>query len=340
MALSPTLLQDAIVLVNGGSFGDFEKRHDQYGALQAFDSNKDQLLSATQIANLKKSVVQAEKVPVLNRYSPSIITDPTCTITGGRPTSAFATLTYAFKGFEIYVIPEQNEANYITEAEDVAAQLAGGWRGVFESLDTAGVTALESNKSTDLATSYLKNVTTNAGSYDYAGAPEELFLNVPALMQINSINGPYEDIANTESMATMARIDAFGANNYYDVSGAIKRNGNFRHHLTNRVTPANGSRELHYIAPTGSLGVYNWVDFSARKGYTAGAKKWSTMQDPMFGFDWRVYSIEDCVDDSGVSGNASVYGYKAQIGAWFAFLTQYHSSTASPIIKIARQDPA
>ena len=340
MALTPTLLQDAIVLINGGSFGDFEKRHDDYGALQAFGNNAEQLLSKSQIENMKKSVVQTTKVPVVNRYSPSVITDPTCSITGGRPTSAFASLTYAFVGFEIQVIPEQNEANYVTEAEDIAAQMAGGWRGLFENLDTKAVTALETNKSTSLVTSSLKNVTTNAGNYDYAGDPLELFLNVPALMKINSINGPYEDIANTEAMATMARIDAFGVNNYYDAKGAIARNGSFRHYMTNRITAGDGNREAHYITPAGSIGVYNWVDYSAKQGFQAGNKKWDTMQDPMFGFDWRVYSVSDCVDDNAVSGNASAYGYKAQIGAWFAFLTQYHSSTASPIIKIARQDPA
>ena len=341
MALTPTLLQDAVILIEDGkSYNDFEKRHDQYGAMQAFDANANMMLSKTQVENMKKSVVQVEKIPVFNRYSPAIITDASCAITGGRPTTAFAQLNWAYVGFEVTIIPSQNEANYKTEAEDLAWQMMGGWRGIFENLDTKSLTALETNKSTSLVQSTLKNVITNASDYTYSGDEKEMFLQVPSLMQINSINGAYEDVANTESQATRALIDAFGADNYYDVNGAIKRNGNFRHYLTNRLTVPDGSREAHYIFPMGSVGMYNWITNDARVGRTAGNKKWDSIKDPMFGFDWELYSIEDCVDDTAVSGNKRAYGYKAQFGAYFSFLTQYRSGNESPIIKMLRNDQA
>lgn len=340
MALTPTLLQDAIVMIEGKTFGDFEKRHDEYGVLQAFDANAGQLLSPTQVQNMKKSVVQLEKVPVLNRYSPSIITDRSCNITGGRPTSAFVSLSYALVGFEITVIPSQNEANYITEAEDVAAQLIGGWRGIYENLDTKGLTSLETNKNTALVTSTMKNIATEAGDYLYTGDEKEMFLKVPSLMKINSINGSYEDIANTEADATLALINAFGVDNYYDVDGAIARHGSFRHYLSNRVTVAADTRETHYIAPSGSLGIYNWIENDFRVGRKAGPTQWMNMKDPTFGYDWGVLQVESCNDDSANSGNKTAYGYKAQIGAYFAFLTQYSSTAASPIVRINRADGA
>lgn len=341
MAITPTLLQDAIVLLqNDDAFNDFEKRHDEYGALQAFDQNKNKLLSPSQVAALKKSIVQVEKIPVFNRYSPSLITAPSCSITGGRPTTAFATLNYAYVGFEVTIIPSENQANYKTEAEDLAWQLAGGWRGIFENLDTKGVTALETNKSTSLVTSTIRNITTNASDYTYAGDPKEMFMDVPSLMAINSISGPYEDVANTEAMSTRVRIDAFGANNYYDAKGAIQRAGSFRHYLSNRIAVPDGSREAHYVFPTGAVGVYNWIHPDNRLGRQAGAKEWDSMKDPMFGYDWEVYSIKDCVDNTGVSGNPRAYGQTMQIGAYFAFLTQYASGNAKPIIKMLRNDEA
>lgn len=340
MALTNTLLQDAVIMVEDGKFGDFEKRYSQTGALEAAKQNADGMLSTQQVTNMKKAVNRVEKVAVLNRYTPSIITDPSCSITGGRPTSAYASISWAFKGFEIIVIPEENEANYISEAEDVADQMAAGWRTIFESLDTNVVTALESNKSTDLVTSNQKDITTNSGDYTFTGEPTDLLLSVPALMELNSLRGPMENVASIESMAVMAKIEALGANNYRDVKGAIQRTGQYRHFLTSRVTVPEDAREAHYFMPQNTLGIYNWVDHSSRSKYQAGNKKWDTMKDPMFGFDWSVFSVEDCMDNTSLSGNRRVYGYKAQIGAWFAILTAYRSGNASPIVKVIRIDQA
>lgn len=339
MALTATLLQDAIVEVGAGKFGDFEKRLSNYGNLQAFEANAPMLLPESSVETLKKSVVQTEKVAVLNKFTSTLITTPSCTITGTRPTSAFLNLTWVFKGFEVFAIPSQNEGNYISEVEDVAMQMRMGWKTVFGSLDTAGATTLETQKSTSLQPSNQRFITTEAGDYIFSGDQKELFLSVPGLMMLNDIEGPYEDITNTEAQSSFARVDAFGQNNYYDLKGAIKRNGEFRHYFSNRIDPT-PNRELHYLCPEGSIGLYNWVDFDARTGRIAGNKEWGTLKDPMFGFDWAVYSTKDCYDDTSLMGNARVYSEKIQIGAWFAFATEYSSDTTSPIIKVFTQDPA
>lgn len=338
MALTATLLQDAIVEVGAGKFGDFEKRLSNYGALQAFKENAPKLLRESQVQDIKKSVVQTEKVAALNKFTSTLIETPTCSITGTRPTSAFVTLTWAFKGFEIFDVPSQNEGNYIKRVEDLAMQFAMGWKTVFGGLDTSAVTKLETAKSTSLTASKQRYITNEAGDYLYAGNPDELLLRVPGLMQINDIQGPYEDVTNSEASSTLARINAFGVDNYYDLEGAIKRNGDFKHYLTNRVDP-DTSRELHYFFPEGAVGIYNWVDFDAREGRIAGNKEWGMLKDPMFGFDWAVYSVKDCYDDTSLMTNARVYSEKHQVGAWFCYVTEYSSDTTSPIVKVITQDP-
>lgn len=338
MALTPTILQDAIVMVGDGKFGSFENRLSEYGALRAFQDNAPRLLPDSAIVNMKKSVRQTSKVPVLNKYGATVITAPSCNVTGATQTSAFKSLVWAFVGFETKIIPSDYEDNYINATEGFAQQLAMGWKAIFANLDTKAVTALETNKSTGLITSASENIETEAGNYAYAGVPEELFLKVPGLMSINDLNGPFNDIASSESQSTLKKIDAFGAANYYDLKG-VSRMGDYKHFLTNRVDPG-AEREVHYLCPDGAIGVYNWIDSDSRNNRVAGNKSWNHFQDPMFGFDWSYFKIQDCADASATNGNARVYSEVGQVGAWFAFVTEYSSDTTSPIIKLVRRDQA
>ncbi len=340
MALTATILQDAIVEVGSGKFGSFEKRLSNYGALEAFQDNAPKLLLPSAVEDIKKSIVQPVKAIALNKYTATVISAPSCAPTGVRPTSAFKTLTWAFLGFETQIIPSQNEGNYVKMTEDLAHQLRMGWKGIFASLDTTAVSTLETNKNAVAATSSIADITTSAAGYDYTGDAKEFYLNAPGLMLINDMEGPYADVANSESLSTQLRIQSYGVNNSQNLDGVMRgKTGPWDHYLTNRVAPGLNN-EVHYMFPEGSVGVYNWVDPDSRAGRIAGNKSWDVFKDPMFGFDWSIYSVKDCVDDSAyMAGNTRAYGEIAQIGAWFAFLTEYSSDTSSPIIKVTFNDP-
>lgn len=341
MALTSTILQDAIVEVGAGKFGSFEKRLSNYGALEAFQMDAPKLLLPSQVEDIKKSIVHVTKIPALNKYTASVITAPTCSPTGNRPTSAFKTLTWAFVGFETQIIPSLNEGNYIKMVEDLGLQMRMGWKSIFANLDTTVVSALETNKNAISATSNRPDITTSAAGYDYTGDAKEFYFNAPGLMQINDMEGPYSDVANSESKSTLLRIASFGSNNQQDIDG-VKRGqtGPWEHFTSNRVSPGS-NRELHYMFPEGSVGIYNWVDPDSRAQRTAGNKSWGVVQDPMFGFDWSVFALKDCIDNSGtMAGNSRAYSEILQIGAYFAVLTEYSSDTSSPIIKVTFNDPA
>lgn len=339
MALTATILQDAIIEVGSGKFGSFEKRLSNYGALDAFQQDAPMLLTPQTVEGIKKSIIHVTKVPVLNKYSASVITAPSCAPTGNRPTSAFKTLTWAFVGFEAQIIPSLNEGNYVAAVEDLAIQMRMGWKGVFANLDTTSVSTLETNKNAVAATSTRPDIATSAAGYDYTGDPKEFYFNAPGLMQINDLEGPYRDVANSEAQSTNLRIESFGTNNQQDINGVTKNaTGPWAHFLTNRVAPG-ANRELHYFFPEGSVGVYNWIDPDSRASRQAGAKSWGVIKDPMFGFDWSVFAVKDCIDNSGtMAGNTRAYSEILQIGAYFAFLTEYSSDTSSPIIKATFND--
>ena len=341
MALTATILQDAIVEVGAGKFGSFEKRLSNYGALDSFVQNAPMLLAPSAVEDIKKSLVHVTKVPALNKMTTTVITAPSCGPTGNRPTSAYKTLTWAFVGFETQIIPSLNEGNYVKAVEDLAIQMRMGWKALFANLDTTAVSTLETNKNAVAATSTRPNIATSAAGYDYTGAAEDFYLNAPGLMSINDMEGPYNDVANSESQATLLRIATFGANNQQNLDGVKKgQTGPWEHFLSNRVAPG-ANRELHYLFPEGAVGVYNWIDPDSRAMRQAGAKSWGMIKDPMFGFDWSVFSVKDCIDNSGtMAGNTRAFSEILQIGAYFAFVTDYSSDTSSPIIKVTFNDPA
>jgi hypothetical protein len=278
----------------------------------------------------------------LNKYAASVITSPTCSPTGQRPVSAFQALTWAYVGFQVKIIPSLNEGNMISLADDLALQLRMGWKAVFANLDTSAVNKLETSKNAASAASNISTISTSGGVYDYTGDPKDFYLYAPGLMGINDLEGPFNDVSNTESVSTILRIETLGLNNSENMRGVLEGqlpySLGFRNYMTNRLSPGS-HKEVHYMFPDGSVGVYNWVDPDSVAGRTAGNKSWDTMSDPFFGFDWGVYKIADCTDASAQStGLTRAYSEIWEVGAYFAFLSDYSSDTTSPIIKVIFED--
>lgn len=341
--ITATVLQDALIQAGArGKFGSFESRISSYGALQAFKDNADGLLPSSAVEGMKKSVCTPEKIPVLNKYTASVVTAPDCAITGNRPVSAFQAITWAYVGFQTKIVPSVNAGNYISVVDDLAWQMQMGWKAIFANLDLAAVNKLETNKNAAVATSNIPTISTSAAGYDYTGDPKDFYLYAPGLMGINDLSGPFNDVANTESLSTILRIETLGLNNSENMRGVLEGtlpySLGFRNYMTNRLSPGSHN-EVHYMFPDGSIGVYNWVDPDSIAGRRAGNKVWSTIQDPWFGFDWGVYTVEDCVDASAqCAGLTRAYGEIAEIGAYFAFVTEYSSDTTTPIIKVIFED--
>lgn len=335
MAITNTQLNDAIILVSEGQMGTQENRLSMYGALKAFQTEAPGLLPVETVETIKKSARHPEKVPVLSKFTSSVISAPSCSVTGNRSTSAFKSLTWAYMGFEMTIIPSVNADNYIPVERDMAHQMKMGLKAVFSALDTNCISALETAKATTLASA--KGAVAGAGYYSYRKAPKDFFIYAPSVLRLNDLEGPYLDIANSEAAATRLHIQTLAQYNQQNLNGALNGTladaANWEHYTTNRLNPGDHD-EVHYLTPKGTIGIYNWIDFDSRNNQVAGNKKWYQIQDPIHGFDWGVYQIDDCADASSEnSGNTRAYSEKYQVGAYFAIVTDYASDGAGPIIK-------
>lgn len=340
MALTNTVLNDAIILVGDSSMGKQENRLSSYGCLQAFIDEAPNLLPKSTVETIKKSARHPEKVPVLSKFTSTLLTAPSCTITGNRATSAFKTLTWAALGFELTIIPSVNQDNYITQAEDMSHQIQMGLKRVLAYLDTQCVAALETAKATVLVDA--KNAVAGPSYYSYRKENNNFFRDAPAVMQLNDLEGPYVDIANTESRSTILDIQTralYNSLNLAGTLGTLAESAQWKHYRSNRVDT--NHEEVHYLTPHGTLGIYNWVDMDSQMGRIAGNKKWYQVQDPVKGFNWGVYEIDDCASaNSELTGNLRAYTENYQFIGYFAIVTDYASDGATPVIKFNLDEAA
>ncbi len=345
-ALSATELQDAIIFVEGKKFNQFEGRLSRYGALKAFMDGANEILPESTVTTMKKSEKQPEKVPVLNKFNSTVLTNRTCTITGPTRVSAFKALSYVTKGFEIVVSDAINAGNYISRAEDFGWQMIQGLKAVYNALDLAGVNALETNRNTTLKTSTIATITNAAGDYE-ENLLSDIYYDMPALMALNDLSdGRIQNVTNTEAMKNMLKYESQGQNNAIDLAGVLSGKfadaSDYQHYLTNNINLGTTLREAHYLFPQGAVGLFVWNAFEFQKRSTNGISRFYTQADPILGITWNVYETTDCVDLSTLAAGMTGTGYvtKYQFSADFSFLTAYASDADTPIVKVINKKTA
>ncbi len=338
-ALSATELQDAIIFVEGKKFNQFEGRLSRYGALKAALDGANDILPASTVTSMKKSEKQPEKVPVLNKFNSTVLTNRTCTISCNDRVSAFKNLSYVTKGFTICVADAINAGNYISRAEDFGWQMIQGLKAVYNSLDLAAVNTLETNRNTTLRTSNIDTITNASGDYE-ENLLSDIYYDIPALMALNDLSdGRIQDVTNTEAMKNMLKYESQGTNNAIDLAGVLSGkfadSSDYQHYLTNNITLGT-NREVHYLFPEGAFGLFVWNAFEFQKRSTNGISRFYTQEDPILGIKWNVYETTECVELSTLATGMTGTGYvtKYQFSADFSFLTAYSSDADTPIVKV------
>jgi len=339
-ALSATELQDAIILVEGKKFNQFEGRLSRYGALKAFLDGANEILPASTVESMKQSEKQPEKVPVLNKFNATVLDARTCTINCNSRVSAFKALSYVTKGFEICIADAINAGNYISRAEDFAWQMIQGLKAVYNALDISAVSSLETNRNTSLVTSSLATITNSSGDYE-ENLLADIYYDMSALMALNDLdNGRIQDVTNTEAKKMMLKYESQGQNNAVNLAavldGSLADASDYQHYLTNNISLGTDLREAHYLFPEGSVGLFVWNAFEFKKRSSNGISRFYTQQDPILGINWNVYETTECVDLSTIAAGMTGTGFvtKYQFSADFAYLTAYSSDTNTPIVKV------
>ncbi|GGG97367.1 hypothetical protein [Pedobacter zeae] len=322
MSTAATVFQDAIMQVSKKfTYNKFEGRMSRYSVLQAFLDNAGMMLPESTIQKLRTAAVRTTKIPVLNAYEATLISQRSCTITPDEPTSAFKTMSWATIGFSVGITPSDSANNYIDAETNLAWQFEQGWRSVYSQLDSLGYQTLETNKTGVFPSPLYANAN---GAYQVPFTQkQDFYKNLPAVMLRHDFDGRIVDIANTEAMIDPVYLAAQGGQNGQNLQYQV---GNIDFYRSNRVLTGADVLETHYNMPEGAIGIYNWNDWESQNKVTVHlGKGWDLISDPRYGLTWGVFYENDCQDGKFVK--------KWNIITDVSFLTAYSSNTDRAIIK-------
>ncbi|QMW06377.1 hypothetical protein [Spirosoma foliorum] len=344
MSLTALTLPEMILGVDTGEFGAYEKRMSHYGALNAFVNNTTKLFGADALAKIRKQpFTRTIKIPLLNKYSATVLTVRSCTISPPSISPTLKSLTRIHMAVDMGVVPDDFEDNYTTPQQALRHQYIMARKEILRQLDTVAAATLDTNKDT-VINSWDANhplyTRSAGGSYQLpASKPEDFYINMTTIMDEMDVSGPYFDIASTIAKADKLRLQYPGGGSALDTRSLMGEAGIQEFETSNRIARGT-NRTVHYVGPMGSIGVVNIIDKAYRNAPEIGSAAdiaqwekagnmsdinlWGRMSDDLFeGWEWGVLQRVDCVDEK--------IAYSTKLSADFCFATDFTSDNTTPI---------
>lgn len=340
MAAPTNTILGALTLgLNPGNFGRMEGRPSHYGALNAFHRNTTSLFDAESLAKIRlMPASRTISIPILNAFDVPIGTILTCVINTVDIGVTKKQVVRFHVEFDIDVVPSEYDDNAISYQLVLKQKLTMGKQAVYKYLDKACAAFLDANKDTTMA---------QGAQALYVGAPGEYQLpklldfynNVGTIMEMNDLSGPFNDVANTAAMADMNWLQNPGGGAVYATKAIMDAAQITNFEYTNRLAPGTGQRGVHYLFPTGSLGIVNFLHSDDREAPDLNALEmvdenrdisdvrfWGKINDTVFpDWQWGTMELLDC--QSGAKT------YRAKHRADFALIADFTSNAGESPIK-------
>lgn len=335
MAYTATVLQDAIYKASKSDvFQSFEVRRSNYGALEAAFMSTNKLLPASEIASVKESLTQANRVLTFAKQPIGTRTARACA--GSRTgTSASTTLSWSTIGDDFKIGFHEHMGNYMKYQETFNHLFSEAMRSNHQRLDALVVAALEANYSAG-AGSHFTNFN-NAkqvpiSEHDIANNRAALWLNyVNAELEQNDISQGVRLVGDPFMKSNLSALMAQGGTTATDLSFQFS---GMMANFTNRVTNNEGRDATGYIFQDGVIGIIPWTDPQYRNRIDDGADIWDSFPDPVYPINWELKVKRACEDNSGSFTGAEADRTESfVITASFAVPTAYTSDSNTGIYK-------
>ena len=214
-----------------------------------------------------------------------------------------------------------------------------GLEVAFDDLEGKAVLNLENNKTTAPAAGSLSIYPFAGGAYTVATTPEreQFYSKAKTVMKYNKLSGRYIEIASLSQEILQNSLLQFGTNNSQNLEGT--RSNNVYDSSFSLELPAAGAFSSSFLMPEGSVGVMNWNDMHSRMNTRISeAEYWSTIVDPVVGWNWGVKTTKKCVDKSATlgAGNEAVEQVTMSITTDVSYLAAQGNNLIagdSPIVK-------
>lgn len=324
-----------------------EQRPSEYGALnfmRAQTTGPMSIVDPQTAANIQKSFNNVVKVPVVNYKDMAIGATRTCAMQTEGLTSQIVTLTAVTYAFGFIALPMQHYENFVSYQTAINRLLEAGFQKIAETVDTAAVNFLDTNKNTFFPAKLTDFWPEVGDAFQVPQIEKDDFYNRFAdVLRTADFGGPNNVaiVTNHIGMGPVRRLAAQGEGNA--VNQGFQLLG-YVWYPTNRVTNGGGAVEsTGYGAAAGTVALQSRIAPDARQRLRIHESKfWDYMPStPFTGFDVGVFYQADCTDASALQA-AGMAGYtNTKIESWqlsvdVFYIKTYITDTANryyPIFK-------
>lgn len=339
MSLLNTRLQE--LRVASPNLDKWTNRASRYGAFDVFYSGNqeaDAIVSPELLARAASAVGNDVKVPVFDSESVSIGSTRSVTIADSENTSQLYTVSFTTYSWGFTVIPSLYMNNEVGMQADFNRKFQKYLYKFADTLDTACLTALNTNKSQvfadDLGYDTTGNVITAA-----AAKGDEILGDLTPIMNANDYYGDYHIVGNTGLMSQVSKMAEFGNFNQQDKTLQFL-DKNF--HFTNRLANELGSKATGYVVNSGAVGLlFRHEREALLETELPDGTKWDRTVAPMLNIPLDTYFYYGKGDYNAIAGAASAdmtrvskehYGFAIDVATVVAYNDDL-TTVASPIAK-------
>ena len=340
MSIAATRLDEYRLSYDESNLDFWEHRMSNYGAFETFKSDATNLIPGlSTLIEERSAAVRTVSIPVIDRKTSwNAGATRTCSALTAENTSAYVTPSWTTLKVGFSMIPSQYANNHLSYQDDFQKKMQGMERYVLETLDTAGYTHPNTNR-TAVNAADGNPYTVTANSMIVPAADNDTFLNeLGAILDANDF--PADNVNVIHSPRFQALVREYSAQGTSNAENRQFRFGGYNFASSVRVTISSSAyRDTLYAVPSGSLAFLSWIDPDARMGHSDSAgKQWSIQNLPMVGIDVGLLYQSACGDNSTATGTGMEASLKESFHFSFdySFNSAYNSATgtyAGPIFK-------
>lgn len=295
-----SVLAEAKLILNE-RFAAPEKRLKAPGVFGAFLKNTE--MAMPNIGELRTSVNRAEKAYFQNRTKRANGGARAHDHTGAVGDSTEVALSWATYSDTAQTSLKRGRNNVFADAQILANELENMFKNIYESVDTAALTFLGTNKTT-------VNVAAKNGVYDATNDVFEIataniarvIQHGESMLRQNYYKGPatmiFDPVLYLEAEHYLNQGVGNATNTAYQ-----SRIENIYEAIT--LADANYDDGVGYFIPEGTIGVADWIDPVNARGhgdFESVLGGYGTITDPFTGLQYQIHGYANRADTSGAGG--------------------------------------
>lgn len=313
----------------------------EYGALDFFIEQTDaanSILSPKLRERAFSSIGNTVQIPVINYDGDVTVSNVrTCVIPDDENTSGLYTVVWATYSVGFTMVPTLYMNNEISYDHDFNRKMEKICRALANSLDQAGVAALEAGKAQILKDKLNYNFSGNVIEVPTQMATE-IMGDINPIMRANCYPGMVHIIGNAGVDSLIKKLAQHGI--YNDANKRMEYENKIFHY-TNNVVNEEGKNGTFFAVEDGNVGVLTRVDRESLNRTRANFHEWDVVRLPYIDLPVGSHYYTAVGDQSQIAGAASAdmtcnvkeyFGFSADV----AFIIAYNNvpkTVANPIIK-------